>query len=51
MGERLALKTEPFAAEREWEAEGVPVLRAAAAVPQPVPAEDRVSRRMKRFYQ
>ena len=26
MGERLALKTEPFAAEREWTVEGVPVL-------------------------
>ena len=46
-----ALKTEPFAAEREWEVEGVPVLRAAAEVPQPVPAEDRTSRRIKRFYQ
>lgn len=52
MGEGLrSLGTEPFAAEREWEAEGVPVLRAAAEVPQPVPADDRVSRRMKRFYQ
>ena len=31
VGEGLrSLGTEPFAAEREWEAEGVPVLRAAA---------------------
>lgn len=52
MGERLTeLRTEPFAAEREWEVEGVPVLSAAAQVPQPEPAADRVSRRIKRFYQ
>lgn len=52
MGEGLrALRTEPFAAEREWEVEGVPVLSAAAEVPQPVPAEGRTTRRIKRFYQ
>lgn len=52
MGEGLrSLRTEPFAAEREWEAEGVPVLWAEAEVPEPVPAEDRVSRRIRRFYQ
>lgn len=52
VGERLAeLRTEPWAAEREWEVEGVPVLSAAAQVPQPVPAADRTARRIKRFYQ
>ncbi len=52
VGERLgALKTEPFAAEREWTVEGVPVLSAAVEVPQPEPAGDKVSRRIKRFYQ
>lgn len=52
MGEGLrSLRTEPFAAEREWEAEGVAVLWASAEVPEPVPAEDRVSRRIRRFYQ
>ncbi len=45
------LHTEPFAAEREWTVEGVPVLHAAVSVPQPVPAADRVSRRIHRYYQ
>lgn len=52
MGESLGpLRTEPFAAEREWEVEGVPVLSASARVPEPVPAADKMSRRIKRFYQ
>lgn len=45
------LRTEPFAAEREWTVEGIPVLTASVAVPRPVPAEDRVSRRVHRYYQ
>lgn len=45
------LHTEPFTAEREWTAEGIPVLTAAVSVPRPVPAADRVSRRIQRFYQ
>lgn len=45
------LRTEPFAAEREWTVEGIPVLTASVAVPRPVPAEDRVSRRIHRYYQ
>lgn len=45
------LRTEPFAAEREWTVEGIPVLTASVAVPRPVPAEDRVSRRIRRYYQ
>lgn len=45
------LRTEPFAAEREWTVEDIPVLTASVAVPRPVPAEDRVSRRIYRYYQ
>lgn len=44
------LHTEPFAAEREWTVEGIPVLTAAVEVPRPVPATDRVSRRILRYY-
>lgn len=52
MADSLAeLRTEPFTAEREWTVEGIPVLTASAAVPRPVPAEDRVSRRIHRYYQ
>ncbi|MEY8389192.1 RsiV family protein [Oscillospiraceae bacterium 38-13] len=51
MEERLrSLRTEPFAAEREWMVEGVPVLSAAVEVPAPE-AQDRISRRVRRFYQ
>lgn len=51
MGERLEeLRTEPFAAEREWTVEGVPVLAAAAQVPEPL-GKDRTARRVRRFYQ
>lgn len=50
MGERLeSLETEPFAAEREWTVEGVPVLSAAAQVPEPL-RKDRTARRIRRFY-
>ena len=45
------LHTEPFAAEREWTVEGIPVLTATVSLPQPVPLEDRVSRRIHRYYQ
>ena len=40
----------PFAAEREWTVEGVPVLWALARVPEPEPAADRTARRIRRFY-
>lgn len=40
----------PFAAEREWTVEGVPVLWALARVPEPDPAADRTARRIRRFY-
>jgi hypothetical protein len=45
------LHTEPFAAEREWTVDGIPVLSAAVSLPQPVPAADKVSRRIHRYYQ
>ena len=44
------LCTEPFAAEREWTVEGIPVLTAAVELPQPQGA-DAVSRRIRRDYQ
>lgn len=49
MGERLGC-LQSFTAEREWTVEGVPVLSAEVRVPQPEPAADKVSRRIKRFY-
>ena len=42
------LHTETFTAEREWTVDGIPVLSACVCVPQPVPAMDRVSRRIWR---
>ena len=45
------LHTEPFAAEREWTVDGIPVLTAAVSVPQPVPAAGGVTRRIRRYYQ
>lgn len=45
------LHTEPFTAEREWTVEGIPVLTAAVAVPQPEPADGPVTRRIRRYYQ
>ena len=44
------LRTEPFAAEREWTVEGIPVLTATVEVPQPL-GTDAVSRRIRRYYQ
>lgn len=52
MRERLSeLHTEPFAAEREWTVEGIPVLTASVTVPMPEPRTDSVSRRIHRYYQ
>lgn len=50
-GSLRQLQTEPFTAEREWTVEGIPVLTAAVSLPQPVPAADRVARRVHRYYQ
>lgn len=42
---------QPFTAEREWTIEGIPVLTASISVPEPVPASDKISRRIRRYYQ
>lgn len=44
------LRTEDFAAEREWTVEGIPVLTAKITLPQPATAKDKVSRRILRYY-
>lgn len=52
MKESLAqLHTQPFAAEREWEVEGIPVLAAAISLPEPVGAGSALTRRIRRYYQ
>lgn len=48
---KTELHTEPFAAEREWTVEGIPVLTASITLPQPEPLSDKVSRRIHRYYQ
>ena len=45
------LSTEAMTTEREWTVEGIPVLTAAVSLPEPVPAADRISRRIRRYYQ
>ncbi len=45
------LVTEPFAAEREWTVEGIPVLTASVSLPTPVPASGSAARRIRRYYQ
>lgn len=44
------LHTEPFAVEREWTVDGIPLLTASAEVPQPQ-GTDMISRRIRRYYQ
>lgn len=51
LGRGVTLHTEDFTAEREWTAEGIPVLSASVVLPEPVPAGDKVSRRILRYYQ
>ena len=52
----MALETTPpwtvetFTAEREWLAEGIPVLRARVALPQMKNAGNRVAQRIRRYY-
>ncbi len=48
--EETGLHTEPFAAEREWQIEGIPVLTASVLVPDPGP-EKNAPRRIRRYYQ
>lgn len=50
-GTMSELHTVPFAAEREWTVEGVPVLTAAVSLPQPDPLASKTSRRIHRYYQ
>ena len=45
-----SLKTEVFSAEREWAVEGIPVLTARIALPEPVGPENRLTRRVRRYY-
>lgn len=45
------LRTEPFTTEREWDVEGIPVLRARICLPQPAPGQHAVCRRVRRYYQ
>lgn len=44
------METEPFTAERVWEAEGVPVLTARVSLPQPTDTRGRAARRIRRYY-
>lgn len=48
---KTQLHTQPFAAEREWTVEGIPVLAASVSLPRPEPLSDKVSRRIHRYYQ
>ena len=45
------LETETFFAQREWTAEGIPVLCAEISLPRPIAPDNRISRRIHRFYQ
>ena len=45
------LHTEEYTIQREWTADGFPVLTASISVPQPVPATGNIARRIHRFYQ
>ena len=44
------LHTEPASAEREWTVEEIPVLSASVSLPEPVPAADRLSRRIRHLH-
>jgi len=41
---------QPFTTERVWTVEEIPVLTARLSVPEPLSAEDRISRRIRRYY-
>ena len=45
------MELQTFTAEREWTVDGIPVLSAAIELPEPVPAADKFSRRVRRYYQ
>ena len=44
------MKIEPCPVERSWAADGVPVLTAEGALPQPSSAPDACARRLRRYY-
>lgn len=48
--EQRQMETETFSSEREWEIDGIPVLTARLALPQPVDTADRTARRIRRYY-
>ena len=45
-----SLETEVFTAEREWTVGGIPVLTARIALPEPAGPENRLTRRIRRYY-
>ena len=45
-----SLETEVFSAEREWTADGIPVLTARVALPEPVGPESQSTRHIRRYY-
>ena len=45
------MELQTFTAEREWTVDGIPVLSTAIELPEPVPAADKFSRRVRRYYQ
>lgn len=45
------MELQTFTAEREWTVDGIPVLSAAIALPEPIPMSDKFSRRIHRYYQ
>lgn len=46
-----ALELETFSAQREWTADGLPVLTAEVSLPRPTDRKSRTGRRLDRFYQ
>ena len=46
----VELHTQPWAAEQEWTADGIPVLHAVATLPRPEPVQGGICRRIDRFY-
>ena len=44
------LEAETFSAEREWTADGIPVLRAESSLPCPAAPDTRIKRRIQYFY-
>ena len=45
------MELQPFTAEQDFAFEGIPVLTVSVSVPQPVSMQDRISRRIFRYYQ